>query len=89
MTGLKIIRNAVFASTLALWAAVCFAFWRSLVRSAADSAELYTRSPGFQLFNFLVQYLWFFLLLLAAALAIEWLLFRVAAKLIGRARRSA
>jgi hypothetical protein len=89
MAGLKTVRNAAFAITLGVWAAVCYAFWQTLVRSAAGSPEIYTRSPGFQLFNFLVQYLWFFLLLLAAALAIEWLLFRVAAELISRPRHSA
>lgn len=61
----------------------CVEFWRRLVAGAADSPELYTRT-GFQLINFLVQYFWAFLLILAIAVALEWALFRGVARLLGQ-----
>ena len=89
MNTLGRVRTAVFSVTAAAWLWSCWAVWQSLIRQAADSPELYTRTPRFQLFNFVVQYLWFLLLLLAACLLIEWLLFRVIARVLVRSQRSA
>ena len=72
---IRVIRNFILGGTTALWIVLCWAFWQQLVRNAADSPEIYTRGPGFQLLNFLIQYLWFFVLVLAVALFVEWLVF--------------
>lgn len=69
---MKTAKRVVFGTTIAAWLWLCWAFWRALVRQAADDGELYARTPEFQLFNFAVQYLWAFLLMLAVALLTEW-----------------
>ncbi len=80
------VRNAVLALTVAAWGWLCWRFWHQLVLDAADSPEIYTRSPGFQALNFLIQYFWLFLLLLVFVLSIEWLCFRLVARLTQKAR---
>ena len=69
-------RRAVYGITVAAWLVLCYRFCRGLVADAADSAETYTRSGGFQLLNFATQYLWAFLIALAIVLMIEWAIFR-------------
>lgn len=77
MNGIRRIRNAVFTITIAAWLWLCWSFWRHLVAEAADAGEIYARTPGYQALNFAIQYLWILLLLLAVALLVEWLLFRL------------
>ena len=89
MKALRRTRNAVFALTTGLWLVLCWTVWRQLVEDAADAGEIYARTPGFQAFNFAIQYLWFFLLVLLVTLAAEWLVFRVAQWAVSRFRRQA
>lgn len=89
MKALRQTRNAVFALTTGLWFVLCWTVWRQLVEDAADAGETYARTPGFQALNFAVQYLWFFLLVLLAILAAEWIAFRMAAWAMGRWKRRA
>lgn len=89
MKTLRRTRNAVYALTTGLWLVLCWAFWRRLIEEAADAGEIYARTPGFQALNFAVQYLWFFLLVLLAALAVEWVVFRVAEWAVSRFKRQA
>ena len=70
-------RAAAFATTVLAWLAACVWFWQHLVEEASDSPELYTRTGGFQLLNFVWQYLWGFGLVLIVLLAVEWALFRL------------
>jgi hypothetical protein len=82
---MKIIRVTMLgiaAFTLTTWVFACWAVWRDLIKTAADSPEIYTRGPGFQLFNFLVQYLPLYLLVLVAVLGLEWLVYRLGVKLV-------
>ncbi len=69
---------SVVTVTVVAWAFLCFGLWRHLVKIAADSPELYTRGSGFQALNFVVQYLAPLTLLLAAAIGVEWAMFRLA-----------
>jgi hypothetical protein len=64
-----------------VWLATCVWFWRRLVERAADSGDLYARSASFQLLNFLIQYFWFFALVLGAVLACEWVIFWMVGRL--------
>jgi hypothetical protein len=86
MNVLRGTRNALFAVTIAGWLWFCWAFWQALIRSATDSPEIYTRGPGFQLLNFVVQYLWFFVLALAVALVVEWALVWIIGRVLVRSR---
>ena len=70
-------RGVIYAATTIAWLAVCAWFWGRLVEGASDSPELYTRDRTFQLLNFIVQYLWFFVLAFAVVLALEWAVFRL------------
>jgi len=74
--------QGIAALTLATWVFGCWAAWRHLIKIAADSPEIYTRSPGFQLFNFVVQYLPVYLLVLVVVLGLEWLAYRLGVKLL-------
>ena len=77
---IRIVRNFIMGGTTALWVLICWAFWQHLVEIAADSPEIYARGAGFQFLNFLIQYLWFFVLLLAVTLVVEWLVFHFVAR---------
>jgi hypothetical protein len=74
---MKKARRLVFGITVAAWLWLCWAFWRGLIIQAATSGDLYARTPSFQLINFVLQYLWAFLLLLAVALFLEWAALRI------------
>ena len=89
MNTLRRARNAVVAVTIAAWLWLCWAFWHQLIREAANSPEIYTREPRFQLINFVVQYLWLFALLLAACILIEWSVFWLIGRVVVRSGRPA
>jgi len=77
----------VFGTTVVGWLWLCWTFWRQLVRQAATSGDLYARTLSFQLINFVVQYLWAFLLLLTMVLLVEWAVLRIIGHVLGRGRR--
>ena len=81
--AMRIFRNSAMGVTIALWFLLCWAYWQQLIRNAVDSPEIYTRGAGFQLFNFLAQYFWFFAVVLAIVLVLEWLVFRLASRIRG------
>ena len=78
----------MFCATFAVWLLLCWGFWKLLIQQAATSGDLYSGTPSFQLLNFVVQYLWFFLLLLAVVLLLEWVvLWAVGSFVSGHRRR--
>jgi hypothetical protein len=81
----QIATRTVYGITVTTWLVLCFRFWRRLVARAADDPETYTHGGVFQLLNFVVQYLWVFVVVLAIALAFEWAIFKALAALSGGA----
>ena len=79
-----LVRNWVFALTVAAWLWLCWTFWQQLILQASNAREIYARAPSFQAVNFVVQYLWFFALLLAVILLVEWFLLRMAGRVLSR-----
>ena len=73
-------RTVAFASTIGIWLMPCGVVLLHLVRSARDAApngiEEYAQPWSFQVLNFIIGYLPQLLLVLAAALGAERLVFR-------------
>jgi hypothetical protein len=81
---MKVLTRWIYILTIAAWFLLCVRFWALLIDNAALDPELYVRSPGFQLINFVVQYLWFFVVVLGIVIAFEWAILRLLRFVISR-----
>ena len=86
MKWLKFISRLVYLVTVFVWLLACADTYIRLVGDAAGSPEIYARTAGFQLINFVWQFLPAYLVFLVIALLIEFAVFSMLLFLARRAK---